>query len=125
MPTLHAFTEFIEINRGSSAACRGWTKNEIENEIVNVLESGCLCCDCDPITDEIYGVVICYPDKQNMLLHIKAMIVKKNISGIVYRILQRFYELFPNYTIQAYRKQILKQYKNTHRLCKLLEIISL
>lgn len=116
--------DFVKKYRGTSPACKDWTDLQIGGEINNALQKGCVCVDTDVETGSIAGVVICLNDKENKVLHIQCLLINKKIGGVLIRMLNKFYELFPSYTIQAHRNKKLVKYANTHRFCKLLEIIS-
>jgi hypothetical protein len=124
-PTLPDIVDFIKKYRGNTPACRGWSELQIAHEIVTALDKGCVCIDQNGVTNEIYGIVICYPKMDEHILHIKALIINREIPGVVKRMLDKFYSEYPGYLIQAYRKENLVKYGNTYRLCKLLEILSL
>jgi hypothetical protein len=116
--------EFVLLNRGKSKPFSGESVNQIAVKLTDALSRNGLCIDYDPSNGNVAGIVIFTEIPNYQLLHIETFLISRKTKNVMLRFLQTFKTLYPDYDIQAYRKDLLIRYKNTARLCNLLKRFS-
>lgn len=126
---LSDIVKFIMDNREGTCVCKDWTPTQIAQEAVDSLKLGGLCIVFDDEDNtKIVGIVLAEPIPDYERLHVTALLIKKDLRKSYKSIVKRFVNVFntqyPNWTIQAYRRDNLTCFENTVRYVKLLSKLS-
>ncbi len=103
---------------------KGYNFADIFSSITECLTHGGLMVMNSSEGNAIAGIFGGIPNPLNKHLHIKFMLVNTKEKNVVRNMLRYLNNIFPDYTITAYRRERLKTYNNRTRLLKHLSHLS-
>ena len=118
--TLEDLVSFALLNRGSKVF-KGWSETQIGNALFKAIGRNELVFSTSP-EGRVNGLVLASSKPEEKTLHIIALLTTS--KGVIPRMLLKYREWFPGFTLTAERRGRFVVYKNTPRFCRLLESFS-